>query len=447
MSRGVLGYKNRARIFWLGTSLLLVLLLVLSPACGVKSPSSPSVASPSPSPASPLPAHSPTPSLSVAPASPTASPMTASPTQGIGLISTEVEPRFPRSISFRLKARSGALISKAELEYVVDKISPAEVIVVVFPHFAPGKEIEASWLWDMRKASLPPGAKLKYRWKLWDLAGNRLTTGFKGFRFDDQRYKWQELEQGKVTLFWYQGDRNFARELMSRAQETLRELAEDTGAELKRSVEIWVYASAADLQRAMIFPEEWMGGAAFPKFGLVAIGISPANLAWGKRAIAHELTHLVIYQVTFNPYNDLPTWLNEGLAMHSEGELRSDLKSALEQGISQDRLFSVRSLCSSFPAGTEEAKLCYAQSYSLVEFLLQRYGREKMLQLLLTFKEGTTYDEALLKVYGLDLDGLDRLWRESLRSSQMAEAKGQPAEPVNLESKGLEPALVNLGGF
>ena len=35
----------------------------------------------------------------------------------------------------------------------------------------------------------------------------------------------------------------------------------------------------------------------------------------------------------------------------------------------------------------------------------------QMLELLNTFSEGNGYDEALQKVYGLDMDGLNELWR------------------------------------
>lgn len=374
------GLSRQRKIFWTGLAGFLLVLLSLSPlSCGTKKPPSPA------------------PSIS-----------------GITLISSQVKTHFPKKISFHLKAKSKAKISKVELEYKLKKLSPAEVIVAVFPDFTPAKKVETSWKWDMRKASLPPGAKVKYRWKLQDRAGNELTTDFRGFRFVDQRYKWHKLKGGKVSLLWHERDKSFAQELMRAVQGTLRKLAEDTGAELKRPVKIWVYASASELRKAMIFPQEWTGGVAFARFGTIAIGISPFNLTWGKRALAHELTHLVNHQMTFNPYNELPTWLDEGLAMHSEGELRRDLKKALEQAIFQNRLFSARSLCSSFPAGAKEAKVCYAQSYSLVEFLLKNFGREKMLKLLQNFKKGVGYDEVLLHVYGFDLDGLDQRWRKSL---------------------------------
>jgi hypothetical protein len=60
------------------------------------------------------------------------------------------------------------------------------------------------------------------------------------------------------------------------------------------------------------------------------------------------------------------------------------------------------------------ANLSYAESYSIIEFLVDSYGQGKMSELLSTFKAGSTYDGALLKVYVFDMDGLDTLERDYL---------------------------------
>jgi hypothetical protein len=215
-----------------------------------------------------------------------------------------------------------------------------------------------------------------------------------------------------VTLYWYSGDDDFAAELMATTQAVLVRLADDTGAVLERTVNLYIYASSGDLQGSMIYPQEWTGGVAFTRFGTMAIGISPGNIGWGKDAVAHELTHLVIHQITLNPYNSLPTWLDEGLAMNSEEVLEAQFTSALREAVAGGNLISVQSLCSPFSAFSDEAVLAYAQSHSLVEFLIAGYGQEKMHELLNTFKQGSGYDEALKSVYGFDMDGLDGLWRE-----------------------------------
>ncbi len=235
--------------------------------------------------------------------------------------------------------------------------------------------------------------------------------------FNDNRYSWRSLTEGEITIYWYKGNDSFAREIMLSAQQALAQLAEDTGAELEKPVKLYIYANAQDLREAMIYPQEWTGGVAFTRYGIIAIGIASDNLYWGKRAIAHELTHLVIHQMTLNPYNDLPTWLDEGLAMHTEGALGLEYTAYLNKAIAEGSLISVRSLSSPFSAYAGQSYLSYAQSYSLVEFLIGKYGQAQMLELLLTFRQGSSYDGALEKVYGFDMDALDTLWQDYVTTS------------------------------
>ncbi|UCC60136.1 MAG: hypothetical protein JSV02_10500, partial [Dehalococcoidia bacterium] len=47
-------------------------------------------------------------------------------------------------------------------------------------------------------------------------------------------------------------------------------------------------------------------------------------------------------------------------------------------------------------------------------FIIDHYGRDRFLALLDTFKQGSSYDDALIKVYGVNTEGIDNLWRESL---------------------------------
>jgi hypothetical protein len=267
----------------------------------------------------------------------------------------------------------------------------------------------------MRKTGgMPPGTAIDYWWTVKDMTGSMAESQPLRISFDDTRYSWRKLTEGKVTILWYQGNDAFARELMKVAQTTLKKLADETGAQLEKPVEIYIYASSADLQGAMIFPQEWTGGVTFTRFGTISIGISPSNLSWGSRAMAHELTHLVTHQMTFNAYGETPVWLDEGLAMYFEGDWQAPFVSALEKAIADKNLFSVRSLSSPFSAVADEATLSYAESRSIVEFLIKGYGQAKMLDLLNTFRRGSSYDGALFEVYGFDMDGLNSLWRQSI---------------------------------
>ena len=332
---------------------------------------------------------------------------------GLTVLDSSAQAEFPANLKFNLSAESDVAITDIRLHYAVDMVSFAQVTSEVYIEFAPSPAVEAEWTWDMRKmGGLPPGSSVDYWWTVKDASGSRVETAPVKVHFDDLRYPWHSLTEGKVTLYWYKGDESFAREIMVVAQQAMVQLADDTGAYLERPVKIYIYANAQDLQGAMIYPQEWTGGAAFTRYDTIAIGIAPGNLQWGKRAIAHELTHLVIHQMTLNPYAGLPTWLDEGLAMHTEGVLGPQFTTPLNRAVAENGLISVRSLSSPFSAYAEEAILAYAQSYSLVEFLISNYGQDKMLELLNTFREGSGYDAALEKVYGFDMDGLDALWRD-----------------------------------
>jgi len=353
----------------------------------------------------------------------------------IAVIASDVDINFPSQAVFTIEAESYVDIVDVRLYYQVDRMNYAEVVSEGWADFTPASKVEANWVWDMRNTSLPPGAEVTYWWMIEDAAGNRFETSPEIMHFDDDRYSWQSLtstvpQGGELTLFWYEGSDSFARELMDACEEGLARLTQDIGTYPERPIKIYIYASTSDLQGAMIFPQEWSGGVAFTAFSTIAIGIPPSGLDWGKKALVHELTHLVVHQATFSPYGQLPLWLDEGLATYNEGELDLVLRSSLERAILEDELISVRSLCSPFSAETEKAYLSYAQSYSLVEYLLDNYGQDKMLDLLALLKHGSTYNEALTEVYGFDIAGLDDRWRATLASHTVIASEAWQSHPA-----------------
>jgi len=354
------------------------------------------------------------------------SPVLVQAQDGLTILDSSAQVEFSSRLSFNVSARSAVDITDIRLHYTVDRASFAQVTSEVYIEFVPTTTVDVGWTLEMMKiGGLPPGSNVDYWWTMEDAKGNKVETSPTRVQFDDIRYDWHNLTEGKITLYWYEGKESFAQELMATAQQALERLAEDTGAYLEKPVKIYIYADVRDLRGAMIYPQEWTGGVAFTRHGTIAIGIAPNNLYWGKRVIAHELAHLVIHQMTFNPYSDLSIWLDEGLAMYAEGVLGPEFTTHLDRAIAESSLFSVRSLSSPFSAYAEESILSYAQSYSLVKFLISNYGQGKMLELLNTFRQGSSYDVALEKVYNFDTEGLDTLWRDYVIALvQSAEERG-----------------------
>jgi hypothetical protein len=349
------------------------------------------------------------------------SPVLVQAQDGLTVLDSSIQVEFPARLTFNVSARSDVDITDIRLHYVVDRASFAQVTSEVYIEFEPTTKAEISWVLEMLKiGGLPPGASLYYWWTVEDARGNKAQTSSSRVQFDDTRYTWNRLIEGKITLYWYRGNESFAQEIMTTAHQVLARLLEDTGAYLQKPIKIYIYANPGDLRGSMIHPQEWTGGVTFTRHGIIAIGISTGNLDWGKRAIAHELAHLVVHQMIFNPYSDLPTWLSEGLAMYAEGPLSSEFTTLLSKAVTENSLISVRSLSSPFSAYAEESLLGYAQSYSLAEYLITSQGQSKILELLNTFSQGSSYDAALIKVYNFDTEGLDTLWRDYVTATSLA---------------------------
>ncbi len=215
----------------------------------------------------------------------------------------------------------------------------------------------------------------------------------------------------------------------------MERLEASTGARPQGEVKLFIYDSAQELQESLVFPQEWTGGVSFTGFDIVAIGVPSGSMAWGQGAIAHELTHVVMEQLTFSCIGDVPAWLAEGLATLNEdptGAAQSQYTSALGRAVGSGDLLSVRSISGSFPTAQNEAILAYGQSFSLVEYLVNEYGAERMESLLSAFRSGNATDAALEQVYGFDQIGLEVEWRDHIGARPMTEVPGAgtPTPPV-----------------
>jgi len=84
----------------------------------------------------------------------------------ITVLASDVEIDFPSRAVFTLEAESSADIIDVRLCYQVDRMNYAEVISEGWADFTPASSIEANWVWDMRNASLPPGAEVTYWWMI-----------------------------------------------------------------------------------------------------------------------------------------------------------------------------------------------------------------------------------------------------------------------------------------
>ncbi len=363
------------------------------------------------------------------------------------------DPQFPDTIAFALRAH-GFEAARAELNYrlVGDPVTAGQQVDVKEPTSQP--DLKATL--DLSTHYIPPGAEVAYYWTLTDGSGETVDTPAQSFTMLDERHQWQNLSDGqkRVSVHWYEGGQGFGKSLLDTASSALDRLQHDIGAKLERQANVWVYATQDELIDAL--PKnipEWVGGKAFPELSLVlaAIGDDANADSEVKRVVPHELSHLVLYGATRNPYNTPPAWLDEGLAVHNQEAHdpveEETLKAAAEDG----SLVPLKALSGSFGASEEEAALGYGESRSAIDFILKdsRYGPEKFARTIAAFRNGVTYDEALQAGLGAAVDQIDQQWRLSL--PYRPAARSSPAlslsSPLVLLPVGVCIGLLLAGGI
>lgn len=359
--------------------------------------------------------------------------------EGIAITASQFSGNFRKNLMFQVEAQSRAEITNIELVLEFESSSDRFRASV---QFEPGKTVRATYDWNLEQRYLPPGVAGQFWWELADSAGNKKASDKKPFRVEDQRVKWQTLSEPRFALYWYGGGADFGKAIFDRAVRAMDALQRDTGVVVERQLQIFLYDKRADFLGALEpVVNDWVGGRAYTEYGITLINVSANNLQYGLVATPHELTHLIIHRKLGEiGMVGFPRWLDEGLAMYYEfvpPALEPEYESLLKRAIQNDTLLPLRTLSGNFATDARQATLSYAQSFSIVDFIYRRYGKDKMSQVLMEFKQGNGADAVFRKVLGVDSDGLEAAWRQDIGAKPRAQPTRATGAPTPFPTFGL----------
>ncbi len=336
--------------------------------------------------------------------------------------------KFPDTIAFGVDLKSESEITRVVLEYGVERLTCGNTVAKAFPKVTPGKDVTARWTWEMKQSgSEPPGASIWWRWHINTADGRELVTDRQKITWIDALHSWQSMSGRQATVHWYSGDKSFASELLRMADKALNRWEQTISLKPDSRIDLYIYATTQEMRDAIYYAASWTGGRAYSAQNIVIIGISPSQFEWAETSIAHELTHVLFGRYGFACIEDTPLWLTEGLAMYGQGGPSSSAVRQFNTAVASDQLMSVRAVSSNFPEDEDEANLAYSESYSLVDFLIEKYGQSKMMLLLDRLREGASSDDAIRSAFGFDVDGLEDAWRAKIGAKpRRAGVRGTP---------------------
>jgi len=158
---------------------------------------------------------------------------------------------------------------------------------------------------------------------------------------------------------------------------------------------------------------DWSDGLYDGKIRLPLGGVSKLTQQM-RRTLFHEYTHVLVAELT---HGNVPTWLNEGLAQIEELKEFKLVQKPIRLARGEQPI-PLATLSGSFLSmDRAQARRAYQQSYSMVNFMVTRYGWYAMRSILRGLGEGLSQEAAVaqgLSEQSLDLAGVLAEWRKSL---------------------------------
>jgi hypothetical protein len=345
----------------------------------------------------------------------------------IEILTQRAESDFPNGVKFFIEARSPDEIE--EVRVFFKKLGQTSRSAYRIVEFEPGKSIsgESQILSGSSGEYIPPGTRIEYSFEIHDQAGRVRRTEEKVFIYLDNRFQWETVSDGLITVFYYGDAQARAQAMLTTAQETLQRMGPVLGIEPEDPLHIVTYTDYRHMADALPFRAQAVQdhlitqGIAFTEERVLLVhGFESTYLG----TTSHEFTHLLVADAAGRAIARVPSWLNEGLAEYGNVEASEDYDQYLRSAINAGQLRPLWHQAS-FSGTPDEIIIAYGQGKSVVEYLLATYGEAKMAELIDALKSTFDIDEALQQTYGFNQYGLDSEWRISLGLEPLPPPEGQ----------------------
>lgn len=134
--------------------------------------------------------------------------------------------------------------------------------------------------------------------------------------------------------------------------------------------------------------------------------------------LEHELCHLLLHRYIHT--DNLPRWLDEGVCQWASGGLAEIVtgsrRSALGLAAMSGGFIPLPALSRNFPQDEHSMALAYEESKSVIEYIVSRFGKNSLLDILDSMKNGHDVSDAVAMSLGMPLWKLEKEWQESQRS-------------------------------
>ena len=328
---------------------------------------------------------------------------------------TTVTMPDPASITFKARVTADADIASATVSYKI--LNPdGDIGGSLRAEVSAARSADVSVVLQTNNNDryIPTGTQITYSWTVTDKNGASTTTSDQTITFLDGRYQWTSKTVAPVTVYWYGSNEPNADLALKAAADSIADNQALLKVKLDYPVRVLIWrntndAKAAQRPRAATFDQQVITGGSRVAADVLHI-YDP--LGGFEDVARHETAHIITKIAGDGKISSLPSWIDEGTAVYAQKN-PGGYKPAVERAIQTDALMRLRNMA----AATNQpgqVDIFYGESWSVVKFMVDTYGKDKFAGVFKSVKDGAPIDEALEKNIGVDQDGLYNAWRKSV---------------------------------
>ncbi len=235
-----------------------------------------------------------------------------------------------------------------------------------------------------------------------------------------RQYDWRVLTSDHFEVYYYTGLDSLARRTLDLAEKTNAMLSSRMGHELGRRVPLILYGSHNDFAQTNVTSELIDAGTGGFTELLRNRVVLPFTGSYEdlRHVLVHELTHAYMFDLLYGgagasliarqSFFSVPLWFAEGMAEYYSLGLESNAEMFLRDGSIEGYLPPLR-----YAGGY----LVYKQGQSAIGYLVERYGEERLRDLLKRIRTMRSFDRAFQRSLGTPIDRFDEQWRSWLRKT------------------------------
>ncbi|HEY6866266.1 MAG TPA: hypothetical protein VI792_03350, partial [Candidatus Eisenbacteria bacterium] len=231
-------------------------------------------------------------------------------------------------------------------------------------------------------------------------------------------YDWRSITSDHFEVYYYSGLDSLAMRVLDLAEKANVMLSARMGHKLGRRVPIILYGSHNQFAQTNVTPElidQSTGGFTEVLRNRVVIPFT-GSYEDLRHVVVHELTHAFMFDLLYGgsaasmlahqTFFAIPLWFAEGLAEYMSLGMESNAEIYLRDGTVEGNLPPLQ-----YAAGY----VVYKEGQSALSYFVDRYGEERLRELLRRIHQMRGFDGAFQRAAGISVPRFDTQWHEWLR--------------------------------